>query len=245
MNTTALDIFAIITLLVIGVAMPLLGVWDFRRLLAAVAAGRADARFKAYTWTLIMEWALVAIFAGWWLFNGRGLAPIGLLPTAAGWQWLANGLGIAATVIVIWQMFTVIKSPKELAKARKAMGDLGTLAPQTAADKKMFAAVAISAGICEEIVYRGVLLAVLTPLIGLWPAVGVSSLIFGLAHTYQGLFGIVKTGFIGLIFTLLVIYSGSLFVAMLLHAVVDLTSGRVMSVALAAEPEPEMSPTST
>ena len=100
----------------------------------------------------------------------------------------------------------------------------------------MFGLVSVTAGVCEEILYRGLLLAVLSPVVGTWPAVLLSSLIFGLGHAYQGASGIIKTTVIGLVMALLAVFSGSLFVPMLLHAVIDLTSGRMMGAALREVP---------
>ncbi len=51
---------------------------------------------------------------------------------------------------------------------------------------------------------------------------------FGLGHAYQGIAGIAKTGLIGLVLALLTVFSGSLFIAIVLHTVVDLTSGRII-----------------
>jgi len=108
------------------------------------------------------------------------------------------------------------------------MGELSNLAPQTPREDRLFGMVSITAGVCEEILYRGLLLATLASLVGTWPAVAISSLIFGMGHAYQGIAGIAKTGTIGLVLALLTVFSGSLFIAIVLHAVVDLTSGRVM-----------------
>ena len=79
-------------------------------------------------------------------------------------------------------------------------------------------------------------MAALTPLVGLWPAVALSSAIFGLGHAYQGLAGIGKTALLGFLMALLTVFSGSLFVAIVLHAVIDITSGRIMSAALRRPP---------
>ncbi len=231
MNSIPFDIFTLVTLLVLAIIVPLTGIWDFRRLLQCVEEGRADARTKFYTWTLVMEWSLVLAFSGYWLVAGRGLAHLGLVPMVSGWQWLAIGLGVAATFLMIGQMVTTIGNLDKLKDARDEIGNLIEIAPHSSSEDRLFAAVAVTAGVCEEILYRGVLLAALTPLIGTWPAVALSSVIFGLGHAYQGLAGIGKTALIGLVMALLTVFSGTLFVAMLLHVVIDLTSGRIMAAA--------------
>jgi membrane protease YdiL (CAAX protease family) len=55
--------------------------------------------------------------------------------------------------------------------------------------------------------------------------------IFGLGHAYQGWEGMGKTALVGLVLGLLAWFSGSLFVGMILHAVLDLTSGRILQAA--------------
>lgn len=54
-----------------------------------------------------------------------------------------------------------------------------------------------------------------------------AGLVFGLAHSYQGLAGIMKTATLGVLFGALYWMTSSLLAAMLLHAAVDLTSGWV------------------
>jgi membrane protease YdiL (CAAX protease family) len=71
-------------------------------------------------------------------------------------------------------------------------------------------------------------LAALTAVVGLWPAVLLSSINFGIGHSYQGLKGILKTGLVGLVMALIVTSSGSLFVAILLHAIIDLAQGNML-----------------
>lgn len=238
MNSNLFDLYSLVVLLILAVILPLNGIWDFQRLLKSVAAGQPNARANAYKWTVVIQWGLVLGLGGWWILAGRGLAPLGLLPLASGWQWLAIGLGIVASILMIWQMITINSNSEKLEEARIQMGDLCELAPQSPAEHRMFSALAITAGLCEEVLYRGVLLAILSPVTGTWQAVAFSSVIFGLGHAYQGMVGMGKTSLIGLIMALLTVFSGSLFVAMLLHIVIDLTSGRIMAKAISVAPVP-------
>ena len=241
MSTNTFDLFALMILLILAVAQPLLGIWDFRRLIRWTEEGRPDARVKTYNWILITEWGLVAGLLGWWMLAGRNLASVGLVPAAEGWQWLAIGLGMAGTIFMIGQMFWITRRPEQLEKLRGQMGELGNLAPQSPREDRLFVLVSITAGVCEEILYRGLLLAALSPVIGTWSAVALTSVIFGLGHAYQGATGIAKTSLIGFIMALLTVFSGSLFMPILLHAVIDMTSGRLMGSALRATPPPSTS----
>jgi membrane protease YdiL (CAAX protease family) len=65
----------------------------------------------------------------------------------------------------------------------------------------------------------------LQPLVGLWLAALLSALLFGAAHAYQGLAGVIRTGLFGLFFTAIVLLTRSLWPAIVLHAVVDAMGG--------------------
>ena len=61
----------------------------------------------------------------------------------------------------------------------------------------------------------------------MWPAALLSSLAFGLAHAYQGPKGVLKTGLFGLAAAGLYLLIGSIWLLIVLHAVVDLVSGTI------------------
>ena len=241
MTLSTFDLLALVALLILTVVVPLLGIWDFRRLLRWTEEGRADARIKTYNWIIAMEWGMTLGFLIWWLSAGRDLSALGLVPAAEGWQWLAIGLGLAGMLFMIYQMTSVMHSPEQLEQVREKMGKLSGLAPQSPREDRLFAVVSVTAGVCEEILYRGLLMAVLVPAVGTWSAVALTSVIFGLGHAYQGLAGFGKTTLVGLVMALLTVFSGSLFIPMLLHTVIDMTSGRMMGAALRATPSRSIS----
>lgn len=82
--------------------------------------------------------------------------------------------------------------------------------------------IAPTAGICEEFLYRGVLLALLsqwTPSVA-W-AVAISSVAFGLAHTYQGASGVVRAALLGALLGLPVVRLGSILPSAAAHFLID------------------------
>jgi uncharacterized protein len=83
----------------------------------------------------------------------------------------------------------------------------------------------ITAGITEEIRFRGFLLWFLQSLpLGLnsWTALAIASVCFGIAHWYQGISGVLSTGLAGALLGYIVIQTQSLYVAMVIHALIDL-----------------------
>jgi membrane protease YdiL (CAAX protease family) len=103
-----------------------------------------------------------------------------------------------------------------------------------------YLALAITAGLCEEFLYRGFAMAALVH-VGLqaWAVVLLSSVLFGLAHSYQGRGGIVMTLLIGLILGTSRIAYDSLVPAIFWHSAVDVVAGtagpRYLTRSLAAD----------
>jgi membrane protease YdiL (CAAX protease family) len=85
-----------------------------------------------------------------------------------------------------------------------------------------FLGLAPTAGLCEEFLYRGFLLAEAAAWFhsAAW-GVAVSSVAFGLAHSYQGLNGMVRAGLLGALLAWPVIQTGSLYPSMTAHFLID------------------------
>ena len=211
-----------------------LGPWNGRRrfqiLTRAVNAGDPNARKRLFRTILIEKWALTGVVAAAWIALSRSAESIGLiadftpLPLA--------GFALAALAIGALLMYarSVTRSEQMRAKTREALTPIRAMMPNTATEKRWFDAVSVTAGISEELIFRGFLFAYLAALIPGIPAAVVvilAGLVFGLGHAYQGLAGIVKTGMIGVLFGALCWMTDSVLAPMLLHAAVDLTSGWV------------------
>jgi membrane protease YdiL (CAAX protease family) len=99
------------------------------------------------------------------------------------------------------------------------------LLPRTRAERRLFTLVGVSAGICEEWLYRGFFLAVVSAISGGLPGpalVAVAGVAFGLAHVYQGPGGVLLTGVLGAVLAALYLDTGSLLLPVVLHALIDL-----------------------
>jgi len=85
---------------------------------------------------------------------------------------------------------------------------------------------AATAGVCEEVIYRGLLFFLLQSVFQNIPTslvLIVSSAIFGCVHVYQGVSGIVRTTVIGLIYGLLFLATDSLILPIFLHFLADIS----------------------
>jgi len=123
------------------------------------------------------------------------------------------------------QVVLVRRSATAREKMLRPFKRLAFILPVTQEERAWFAFVSVTAGICEEILYRGFLIRYLSNgpwHAGLWIALAIASISFGLAHRYQGLSGIIGTAVLGAAMAMLFLASGSLWLPMALHAIIDL-----------------------
>lgn len=97
--------------------------------------------------------------------------------------------------------------------------------PASAAEMRVFAAVSVTAGICEELLYRGFALWYLSALLPRGWAIAAAVAIFGIGHAYQGLRGVLMTATAGGIAIAIYLWTGSLVAPMVMHATLDLANG--------------------
>jgi membrane protease YdiL (CAAX protease family) len=114
----------------------------------------------------------------------------------------------------------------------------GKILPQTGEECAWFAVVALTAGVCEEILYRGFLPWFVNAQLGasgMLLGVGyvVAAIVFGLGHAYQGKDGMIVTGVLGLFFGSLAFMVKSLVPGQLLHVAIDLVNGIAVGATLA------------
>ena len=216
-HVTIFDHLFAIALLVL---VPLEGSSGRRRLERAVAPGGRCLR-PEYRRIVLIEWAVAAIPLGIWMLNGRPLAPLGISAPSGARFFLAFAIAAALTALLARQIAAVSR-PEIAARIRHAGQSVAYLIPRTDDEFRTFISVGITAGIVEELVYRGFMLWYLSAFVPLWAATILSSLLFGLAHTYQGPKGIPRTAFVGLAFAWLYVLAGSLWIPMALHALVDI-----------------------
>lgn len=108
--------------------------------------------------------------------------------------------------------------------------------PHTSGELCLFRGLALTAGICEEILFRGFVLWYVSLWTGLVPAAVISCVLFGFAHAYLGPSHVLRSALIGVFLVVLVIAGGSLWPAMIVHAAVDLNSGDLSFRALSGSP---------
>lgn len=217
------------TLLVVFlvVVQPLRGRQRYLQLVAALEKSPA-ARLRFYLRGIASAWVAVGLVALIGVLSGRGPASIRLSlahlqPSAP--LLIAVYVGVAAgtlggSLVVIWR-----GSPALLDRLRRQVAGFVEIIPRTRRERRAFAVVALTAGICEEILYRGFGIAYLRwldPGADTALVVVVIGVAFGLAHLYQRTRGVLLTALIGAFFTWITLLTGTLLPAIVIHVLVDL-----------------------
>ncbi|MEY4069568.1 MAG: hypothetical protein RL721_182 [Candidatus Eisenbacteria bacterium] len=211
----------------IAVGLPLRAWVMMRHLRTAAPSDVPRVRRTLWTRAILMQWTLVAAVALLWWMNHR--SPIGLHLRLEPTPGLAGVLVGLATIVslVLRTRSRLDHEPEARERARQQLTGLERLLPRTAAEGRFFAVLAVTAGVCEELLFRGFLVWYLGHFMPPMLALATQAALFGLAHAYQGRAGVLKTGFAGAFFTGVVVVSGSVLPAMLIHALMDLHAGDV------------------
>lgn len=206
---------------------PLLGRRRYRRLVEEI---RRDpgARLRHYVSAALSSWAYVAVVAVVGIMSGRHPTSIGLTlhaedATAAvqavGWVvWAA--VVLAASIVLIWKA-----GPRMLDRLRRQLRGFAELVPRSRVERVAFGGVSLTAGFCEEVIYRGFGIAYLRwldPTIGHTAVIWIIAAAFGLAHLYQGPRNVVATGLAGALLAWMTVSSGTLLPAIVVHSLIDL-----------------------
>ncbi len=186
---------------------------------------RLGSKVKLYTWNILAEWSLVVGCVWVIRASGLGLRDIGEQLGSPSRTLLASGLLLALVAAVVIASKTRSRKPS-VEQVSKAVGHARRLLPVNPTERMVWIAVALTAGICEELLYRGWLLNLIGNALGsVWAGLLVSSIVFGLAHAYQGRNGIIGASVLGVLFGAVFVLSGTLILGQILHTAIDLNNG--------------------
>lgn len=228
----------------IALGLPLRAWFGMRTLQATPVGDVAELRRRLWLRAILTQWMLVVVVLALWSATHRDLSQLGLalLPTT-GLLGVLVGLGTIVS-LVVRQRGAIATDETLRQRVRDRLAPVERLMPRGSAEFRLFAALAITAGVCEELLFRGYLLWYAAQLMPLPFAALLQALAFGLGHAYQGARGIVMTGVAGLFFTGVRLIAGSVWPAMLIHALMDLHAGdlarRVFPADAAPAGEPEV-----
>jgi membrane protease YdiL (CAAX protease family) len=221
-----MHLFDHVYLLLLVVVQPVSGALAFKRF---VAAGAGTDRVRLYNRTLALEWVALAVLSGGWILLDRSAASLGFVAPGGTGFWGGTLLVLLLVILLIrsWRSARTM-GQAERSKQVAALGKLVHFLPRTGRDLRHFAALSTTAGIVEEILYRGYVLWYLSLYLPLWGAVIASSAAFGIAHSYQGFAAALRTGVVGIAFAILYIMSGSIWLPIIAHSAIDILQGAMI-----------------
>jgi membrane protease YdiL (CAAX protease family) len=154
-----------------------------------------------------------------------------LVASASGFTAALMGLrGLPANLLVAWTVFVLATAALLFAAGRylgfRESPHLVQLLPRSRVERIVFVGLAITAGLCEEVVFRSFLIPALTVPVGSSVIAGLAgSVVFGFLHSYQRVGGAVRAGILGLALAIPFLASGSILPSILAHTVIDLAGG--------------------
>lgn len=221
-------------LIFLAAAVPLLGRRRIRQLLAVPYTTKRD-RLRLYFSTVLSQWFAVTIIL--WRCRAHHVS-LRQLAMAVPNPLLAALVSVGLALLLVTNQ---ILGVRQLAsQPDKITGIMPKLAlrifPQDNSERACFVLVVATVAFCEELIYRGFVQWLFTSVTGGVVAIGIigSALLFGLAHLYQGPRGLLVTSFLGLGFSLLRAWTGSLLPLVIGHFVADFAVGMLAPARLSA-----------
>ena len=210
--------------LVLGILLPWRGFERMRHLMQLPEVGGRD-RLKLYALTILFQWALTLLVAWRAFARGLSLEEIAVRGGRSSSVLAVTVVGGGLVAAAHWaNLRRMARSNHPNLQRLRALGS--RLFPRTPSETTLFILLAITAGLCEEFLFRGFVMAALYRAGAVnWLAVVVSSAMFGVAHLYQGRGGSVGTGILGTIFALIRIACHSLLPVVVWHAALDVVAG--------------------
>jgi len=196
-----------------------------------------EKRIAVYRTTMFQLWLPVLILMVVVYQNNISMHDIGL-----GWHWgLANQIGVIGLILIGGYFFLSLKQLSEKTEnhqeIREQLAYVRWFMPTTARESRYFIlGISITAGICEELLFRGYLMQLLADFMPTYGVVIVSSIAFGLPHIYQGPIHIVRTAILGVVMALIYLATDSIIIPIVLHAMLDMYGGAMAYLVLRKQP---------
>lgn len=206
------------------------GQWNWLPCVREIRARVPGARMRLYRNTIAVEWAVTFCVLGLWIAKSRPWSALRL--SSANPLRLGAGFLIAAVIVAFFvlqerKVRNHLARPQAVLRLREKFAFADPLVPETYSERRGFRLLSVTAGFCEELVFRGFLIWLITAWLGVVAAVIISSIVFGYAHIYLGVPQVPRIALVGLLLALVVVGTGSLWPAMVIHAAMDLNSGEI------------------
>ena len=184
---------------------------------------RRGSALGVYLTLIVSQWALLRFVTAGGLRKTKTRLRDLIGARWSGWRDVARDIGIALAVWAVWSLIEYATSKGLGADNAK---DISSMLPRGPAEIAVWVLLSMTAGFCEESIFRGYLQTQFRALTGsVVAAVAIQAVIFGVSHGYQGLRNVIAITVFGAIFGALAAWRKSLKPGMILHAWTDIFSG--------------------
>ena len=174
-------------------------------------------RMPIYIGSMAALWLLGLLSFGASVLSNINAAELGLVwvPLRTLLGWTVAAAFTAAALVIAFRQAGMRETPI-----------MHEMLPVTNREKLMFCGLSVSAGVCEELAFRGFLLTTITIASGSVAAgVVLSSLAFGILHAHQNVAGSARAALLGAILCVPLLVTGSIFASMITHTLIDVVGG--------------------
>ena len=224
LDTTALSLVDIALLLIIVIGLPVEALINLKKSREELASGAPGVRVKHYFLTILMLWGIALPILVVWAAGGRNWAELGFTLQAGWMAYVGWALAALIGAFFVYQHSVVSASAKTREEYREGLAKnplMGNFMPHNEDEKRVFDLMGITAGITEEIIFRGYLIWAFSLALPLWGAAIAALLVFTFLHIYQGARQLPAIFAMGGLITLVFVLSGSIWPAIALHIFVD------------------------
>jgi membrane protease YdiL (CAAX protease family) len=225
----------VLILLVLGVVVPWRGFVRMRQLLAKPQVGSSE-RIVIYLGTIAFQWVAALVAA--WRASAHGWTKFELgLVLRGDRNALVAGI-VGAAVVALLQSVNLRRMSRLPTESRARLGALAErILPQTPRERPLFVLLALTAGGCEEFLYRGFAMTAFSRAgLPVWSSILISSVLFGLGHLYQGGRGAAGTAILGIALGMARTAFGSILPVACWHAAADVVAGMAGAKYLTGKP---------
>jgi membrane protease YdiL (CAAX protease family) len=189
-----------------------------------------SAKVRFYAMTIGMEWILVGYIV-WGLRRTRRTN----LRELIGGRWnrfedflldIAIAVGFWFASLLVLAAMGYLLGMNNMATVQDMKRRIGSILPEGSLEISLWIALSITAGFCEEIIFRGYFQKQFAALLKFaWAGIIVQGLIFGASHAYEGWRQMLRIAVFGIMFGLLVHWRKNLRSAMMAHFAQDAVMG--------------------
>jgi membrane protease YdiL (CAAX protease family) len=184
-----------------------------------------------YIKTSLMLWALTGFLLFCFFHGALSVKPPLILPVTDWRIYLSISIFVACFAYIKYVIFSIKKNENirvGVLNTLKKNNSLIDILPQSHKEYLLFTMlVSVSAGICEELIFRWFLFSYIELQSDWVIAVICSSFIFGLWHLYLGWEHVIKTALLGVLLCGVYLYFESIVVAIIAHIFMDVYSGTI------------------